>query len=238
MPQPPPFTPPVRVRHAEPSMLFSADDDSSQPNDRLFDLALRAIQVARGADLAPISERMKTPPFYPDIWPGEHYKLLAGIVSVLQPRTIIEVGTSTGLSALTMKHYLPPGGRVITFDILPWTSFSETCLRQADFADGQLIQHIADLANPEMVKLFKNELQEAEFIFLDAAKDGVGEQLFIDNLRKLPFATPPIVLFDDIRLWNMLKIWREIQAPKLDVTSFGHWSGTGLVDWIWDEGKK
>ncbi|MGH7312141.1 MAG: hypothetical protein ACREJV_03130 [Candidatus Rokuibacteriota bacterium] len=31
--------------------------------------------------------------------------------------------------------------------------------------------------------------------------------------------------------WNMLAIWREIRMPKLDVTSFGHWSGTGLVEW-------
>lgn len=41
----------------------------------------------------------------------------------------------------------------------------------------------------------------------------------------------PILVFDDIRAWNMLAIWREIRMPKLDLTSFGHWSGTGLVDW-------
>jgi len=39
------------------------------------------------------------------------------------------------------------------------------------------------------------------------------------------------VLFDDIRLWNMLDIWRSIDFPKLDLTSFGHWSGTGVVQW-------
>jgi hypothetical protein len=38
-------------------------------------------------------------------------------------------------------------------------------------------------------------------------------------------------MFDDIRLWNMLRTWRTINRPKLDLTSFGHWSGTGLVDW-------
>jgi hypothetical protein len=38
-------------------------------------------------------------------------------------------------------------------------------------------------------------------------------------------------MFDDIRFWNMLRIWRNVAAPKLDITSFGHWSGTGLVDW-------
>jgi hypothetical protein len=41
----------------------------------------------------------------------------------------------------------------------------------------------------------------------------------------------PVVMFDDIRLWNMLPFWQEIDRPKLDLTSFGHWSGTGLVDY-------
>jgi hypothetical protein len=39
------------------------------------------------------------------------------------------------------------------------------------------------------------------------------------------------LVFDDIRIWNMLRIWREIVRPKLDLTSFGHWTGTGIVDW-------
>lgn len=45
------------------------------------------------------------------------------------------------------------------------------------------------------------------------------------------FKTAPIVMFDDIRLWNMLAIWWRLDRPKLDLTSFWHWSGTGLVDW-------
>jgi hypothetical protein len=30
---------------------------------------------------------------------------------------------------------------------------------------------------------------------------------------------------------NMIELWRNVQKPKLDLTSFGHWSGTGLIDW-------
>jgi len=29
----------------------------------------------------------------------------------------------------------------------------------------------------------------------------------------------------------MLKIWRDIQEPKMDMTSFGNWTGTGFVEW-------
>lgn len=46
-----------------------------------------------------------------------------------------------------------------------------------------------------------------------------------------PYANRLADLFDDIRVWNMLAIWRGIRRPKLDLTSFGHWSGTGLVDY-------
>jgi hypothetical protein len=45
------------------------------------------------------------------------------------------------------------------------------------------------------------------------------------------FTAGPILVLDDIRLWTMLEIWRSVSWPKLDVTSFGHWSGTGMVDY-------
>jgi len=66
---------------------------------------------------------------------------------------------------------------------------------------------------------------------VDAAKDGRTEKVLLELFETLRFRTPPIVVFDDIRLWNMVGIWRSVSRPKLDATSFGHWSGTGLIDW-------
>jgi predicted O-methyltransferase YrrM len=106
-----------------------------------------------------------------------------------------------------------------------------TVLTDADFSDGRLVQVIDDLQKPEIVEKHRETLENADFIFIDAAKDGVMEQRFIDNLKPLRFKNAPIVMFDDIRVWNMLAIWRQLDRPKLDLTSFGHWSGTGLVDW-------
>jgi hypothetical protein len=42
------------------------------------------------------------------------------------------------------------------------------------------------------------------------------------------FTNPPILLIDGIRRWNMLRTWRMLPYPKFDLTSFGHWAGTGL----------
>lgn len=61
--------------------------------------------------MASIVARMKRAPYYPDVWPGEHYKLLAGLVLECRPRVVIEIGTATGLSALAMRQHLPAGAR-------------------------------------------------------------------------------------------------------------------------------
>lgn len=222
---------PVGARHAEYSMIFSADDEPGKPSARLLQIALDAARLAQHADMAEVSSRLKQGPYYPDVWPGEHYKLLAALVAVLQPATVIEIGTYTGLSALALTKYLPPAARLYTFDILPWKHFGDTCLRDEDFAAGRITQIVEDLGDPAVCERHRETLQGASLIFVDAAKDGICEPRLLANLRTLKFHAPPIFVFDDIRLWSMLKIWREISMPKIDLTSFGHWSGTGLVEW-------
>lgn len=223
--------PPVSVRHAEYSMLFSADDDAMRPTPRLIQVALEAVQAAQSADVSAISARMTSGVRYAEVWPGEHYKLLAGLMKVLKPKTVIEIGTATGLSAIAMRAFLPAEARLATFDVIPWKQYPGTVLTEQDFADGRLVQHLDDLQQPAQVEKHRALLESADFMFIDAAKDGVMEQRFIDNLLPLSYPRKPIVMFDDIRVWNMLRIWRQLPRPRLDLTSFGHWSGTGLVDW-------
>lgn len=226
------FRSPVQSRHAEPSMLFFVEpDDPSKPSSDLIELALAGVRAAQQIDVSEISARLKTGIQYPNIWPGEHYKLLAGLVSVLQPRLIVEIGTATGSSALCLKQFQPKGARLATFDVIPWRKYPATVLTEADFADGTLVQYVDDISQPAQIAKHKALFAEADFIFIDAAKDGRQEQLFLDNFETIEFKHNPILLFDDIRLWNMLKIWSDIKRPKLDLTSFGHWSGTGIVQW-------
>jgi hypothetical protein len=66
---------------------------------------------------------------------------------------------------------------------------------------------------------------------VDGPKDGIFERKLLQQLETVEFHKPLLVVMDDIRFWNMLAIWQEITRPKLDLTSFGHWSGTGLVEW-------
>jgi hypothetical protein len=221
----------VRARHSEPSWVLSQDDDASGPSSRLIDVSLRAIQAARTLDLSAISSRIPAGPRYPDVWPGEHYKLLAGFVQTLKPQLVVEIGTYQGLSALSLKHFLSSDAHLMSFDLTPWQEIPGTYLRLTDFEGGHLSHHVDDLTRPEILSRYSHHLKEADFIFVDAAKDGVQEARLLEGLSQINFTRPPLLFFDDTRLLTMLKFWREIRKPKLDLTSFGHWSGSGVVEW-------
>jgi hypothetical protein len=115
---------------------------------------------------------------------------------------------------------------------VPWQHFAQTHLRKEDFREGTLVQEIADLSDPRAVQQHADLLRSADFIFLDGPRDEIFERVLLQRLNELGLPKGPLVMLDDIRVWNMLAIWREIRRSKLDLTSFGHWSGTGLIDWI------
>lgn len=223
---------PIDVNHAEYSMLFSAEDEPAVPTRELIDIALKAIHFAKDVSMESLCNRIPIPPPHsPNIWPGECYKLLAGLTNVIQPKNVIEIGTGAGFSTLAIFQQLSSESKITTFDILPLSYFEENVLRDEDFGTGRLIQYLENLAEPAVFEKHRKLFEEADFIYIDAAKDGKLEDILLDHIRSVAFQHNPLVAFDDIRLWNMLKTWRQIPYSKLDLTSFGHWTGTGLVEW-------
>ncbi|HOY96177.1 MAG TPA: hypothetical protein PK509_10585 [Catalimonadaceae bacterium] len=219
------------VRHYLPSYLLSLDDEPFQPSSRLIEIALDASRKAFSLDLSQVAA-----PFYKELqvfmntYPGEHYRLLAALMDVLQPKTVIEIGTYQGAGCMAMKSALPEGSRIYTYDIIPFDQITGCGLTATDF-DEKMEQRIIDLSDPKQAESQMDILENADFIFADAAKDGVMERAFIALFDRVKFKKPPIIMFDDIRFVNMTQIWREIRHPKMDISSFGHWSGTGLVEW-------
>ena len=66
---------------------------------------------------------------------------------------------------------------------------------------------------------------------LDGPKDNVFEHKFFSMMRDLNYENKNRWFFiDNIRFKSELLNWRRILNPKIDLTSFGHFSGTGLVD--------
>src|SRR3954467_8342462 len=125
-----------------PTMVLSPEKHSRE-NRALMELAIAACRAAaKEVDFSDLAGRPNCKRWL-TVWPGEHYKLLSGLVKVLKPRVAVEIGTAEGLSALAMKKYMP--GKVVTFDIVPWNQIGDTILRPDDFADGRLEQRLGDL---------------------------------------------------------------------------------------------
>ncbi|MEO8272557.1 MAG: class I SAM-dependent methyltransferase [Chloroflexota bacterium] len=214
--------------HAETSAIAPPPPHDAS-NARLLGIALGAATLAEEVTLPLLVEREA--PAYVHLWPGEHYRLLAALVRHLKVSLVVEIGTYRGHSALAILPELRDGARLVTFDVVPWSQTTECLLRSSDFLDGRLTQEIADLGDVRSTTRFAELLGAADLIFLDASKDGSLERRILANLGRLRLREDLLVVLDDIRVWNMLGTWREIARPKLDVTSLGHWSGTGLVDW-------
>lgn len=212
-------------------LSFANRSSAGVPNERLLSLSSLAIERANLINLNDV-EKLFTQEYAGEInnWPGEHYRLLSAITDILKPNIIIEIGTHKGASALAIKKFISDDAKIITYDIVPWKNFKDTGLKEADF-DLKLEQRIVDLTKTENSEQEKEMLESADLIFVDAAKDGKMEKIFCELFDKINFKNKPIVIFDDIRMLNMIQIWNEIKYPKLDLTSFGHWSGTGIVEW-------
>jgi hypothetical protein len=69
---------------------------------------------------------------------------------------------------------------------------------------------------------------------LDGPKDGQFEErvleLLAHHIQPQKEGKRRYLFLDDIHFQNMLVNWRRIASPKVDLTSFGHFSGSGLVD--------
>jgi hypothetical protein len=88
-----------------------------------------------------------------------------------------------------------------------------------------------NIHGPDFFRTFSPELADCDLIFIDGPKNIIFEKTLFAFLENIRLKKDMVMLVDDIRVWNMLAIWRNIARPKLDITSFGHWSGTGLIDW-------
>lgn len=213
------------IRHIEPSLIFSPDSVTS--NDFLINLLRESIALAWAEPVVVPNENLNDARFY-NVFPGEHYRLLRAISKILKPSVTVEIGTFTGMGSVALIQG-QPSGKLYTFDIFPWNSF-ETHLSQDDFDSNKVAQVIADLSDADEFQSNLDLLNDADIIFMDAPKDGIFEYRFTSLLRQLKPKAGKLLIMDDIRFVNMIDLWISIDSPKLDVSSFGHWSGTGLVD--------
>ncbi|MBJ7380839.1 MAG: methyltransferase [Polynucleobacter sp.] len=213
------------IRHFEASLIYSPDQFGV--NNFLVNLFTQAAELAWNSPITGVSNHLKDS-IYLNIFPGEHYRLIKAIAQIQKPSLIVEIGTYTGMGSLALMQG-QVHGKVITYDIIPWNHF-DTHLHQGDFDQNKIEQKLADLADLNEFEKNIEILNQADIIFIDGPKDGKFEYQILPLLSKLEAKENKLLIMDDIRFVNMIDLWISIQSPKLDASSMGHWSGTGLVD--------
>jgi caffeoyl-CoA O-methyltransferase len=94
-------------------------------------------------------------------------RFLEFLVFLAQPRLVLEIGTYSGYSALSMARALPDGGRIVSCELDPErVAFAERHIAAAGFSDrievrqGPALETISGLDGP------------FDLVFIDADKEG------------------------------------------------------------------
>jgi predicted O-methyltransferase YrrM len=94
-------------------------------------------------------------------------RFLEFLVFLAQPRNVLEIGTYSGYSALSMAQALPQGGRIVSCELDPErVAFAERHIADAGYADrievrqGPALETVAGLEGP------------FDLVFIDADKPG------------------------------------------------------------------
>jgi len=215
------------IRHCEPSLIYSKED--ANPSNFLINIMADAIKLAANTELICGKKGLPDSQFL-NVFPGEHYRLLNALIKVSESKNVVEIGTFTGMGTLALQYGIDDI-TVVTYDIIDWDKLSQPShFDKSDFESGRISQIIGDLSEDAIFEKNIDVLNSADVIFMDAPKDDLFEYRMAKNLSVLSRKTFKLLIVDDIQFVNMIDFWRSISSPKLDVSSFGHWSGTGIVD--------
>jgi len=154
--------------------------------------------------------------------PGqEHYRLLGYLASQYKNQDIFDIGTYLGYSALALSCG-ESSNTILSFDIV----------KKDSLPVAKNIQYVMDNLMEDSGKaIWSERLLKSPLIFLDIDPH-IGELEYDFYLWLKSKNYQGIMLCDDIHYFENMKnnFWNKVAAEdKLDVTKFGHWSGTGLI---------
>ena len=145
----------------------------------------------------------------------EHYRLLMKISTFFNGKTLYDIGTYQGSSALALAHN--DSNFVLSFDIALNDIAPKLKKPNMNFMLG-------DVLNLDMAGVISSP-----FVMLDTVHDGSYENRFYHMLKHNGFKG--LLFLDDIYLNDAMRMfWDSITEPKYDLTSVGHFSGNGIVD--------
>lgn len=145
--------------------------------------------------------------------PNEHYRLLIYLSNLVSNSILIDAGCHCGCSTLALAQN--PTNKVLGYD----TRFCHTPARGVTNCTFR---------QDDVLTLESHILRSASIILLDIdPHDGIAERKFMYMLKRAKFRG--LVVLDDIFAPGMKEFWGDIGLHKLDITEYGHYSGTGVV---------
>jgi len=156
--------------------------------------------------------------------PGkQHYTLLAYLSSLHPNSTIIDIGTHCGSSALALST--SPNTKIISFDINRKVFLRDT---------SNVSYELADLWDETVFAHWEETIMNSAVILLDVdPHNGTMEYDLYMRLKEKGYKG--LIVCDDIWYFKEMrdKFWLKIPSEeKVDITSLGHWSGTGVISFV------
>ena len=154
----------------------------------------------------------------------QEYRLYSYITTFFNNITILDIGTSTGRSSLSLSHNT--SNKVISYDIIDAINDKNHKIYTKPNIEFR-IKDVLDDLNEDFIKNIK-------IIMIDIDHLETIEIKILNKLKELNFKG--IIFLDDITNHPELhikecmdRLWTSISEKKYDVTQYGHWSGTGIV---------
>jgi len=151
------------------------------------------------------------------------------VSTLFQNITILDIGTNQGRSAIALAHN--DLNHVISYDIEDKIPDKNHRLFQKSNTEFRL-KNVLDDITPEFVAQ-GHQNRPIQLVMIDICHYGTVERAIMDKLYASGFRG--IILLDDIHHPDlsmripMEQLWQEIPWRKFDITSVGHFSGTGLI---------
>jgi hypothetical protein len=159
----------------------------------------------------------------------QHYRLLAYLSTLFNNSEIFDIGTHRGSSALALSYNST--NKVYSFDIENRSKNYINKPENIEFIIFNLFNNNDNNDNNDNNELekWRKKLLNSPLIFLDIdPHDGILEYEFYQYLLENNYRG--LLILDDIHHFEGMRVfWDKIKCTKYDITSLGHWSGTGLV---------
>lgn len=137
-------------------------------------------------------EKIAQKEFVPSIGPTKG-KIITEIIKKYNPKTVLEIGTLYGYSAILMANILPVGGKVVTIELDKLIAATA----RKNIADAGLSDKI-DIVDGNALEAIPKLDLKYDLLFLDAAKDEYLKYLKLAENKNLKKGS--IVVADNVEV--------------------------------------